>query len=56
VEYEKLFDRVAENQEAHKNTNVEQFIMEKWKADSEKLMTVTVIKNEGICVCHEDFF
>ena len=56
VEYEKLFDMVAENWEEHKNTNVEQFIMEKWKADSEKLMMVTVMKNEGICVHHEDFF
>jgi hypothetical protein len=56
VEYEKLFDKVVENWEAHKNTNVEQFIMEKWKTNSEKLITVTLIKNEEICVHHEDFF
>ena len=56
VELEKLFDKVVENWERHKNTNVEQFSMEKWKTNSEKLMMVTVMKNEEICVCYEDFF
>jgi hypothetical protein len=56
VEFEKLFDMVVENWEKHKNTNVEQFIMEKWKINSDAMMMVTVMKNEGICVHHEDFF
>ena len=57
VEFEKLFDKVVENWEAHKNTNVEQFIMEKWKQiDGDAMMKMTATKNEGICVHHEDFF
>jgi hypothetical protein len=55
-EFVKLYDMVAKNWEKHKNTNVEQSIMKKWKGDGEPMMKIMTMKHEGICVPHEDFF